>query len=100
MHNLNIIILDKFTGLCLSVTECDDSFYGINCLEKCGQCRDTSPVCNKATGSCSDGCKPGYKPLTCKDGMLNYVYTKKNSKLKIIYSDVFIHNFKNYHLLS
>lgn len=48
-------------------SECDDGFFGPNCIEKCNTtCRN----CNKTSGICDKGCKPGWKGLYCQDGIL------------------------------
>lgn len=49
------------------VTECDDGTYGYDCLHNCsGHCLNNSP-CNKHTGHCELGCKPGYTNVFCSD---------------------------------
>lgn len=46
--------------------ECSQGNYGINCLQKCGECRGKSP-CNKINGSCPDGCSAGYIGSLCSE---------------------------------
>lgn len=46
--------------------ECSPGNYGINCLQKCGECRGKSP-CNKINGSCPDGCSAGYIGSLCSE---------------------------------
>lgn len=49
--------------------ECDENFFGINCKEQCNQNCDG---CNKRTGACDTGCKPGWKGMACKEGKISY----------------------------
>ncbi|XP_078328156.1 uncharacterized protein LOC144623567 [Crassostrea virginica] len=46
---------------------CDDGTYGNNCVHNCsGDCLNGSS-CNKQTGYCDMGCKPGYTNALCKE---------------------------------
>ncbi|XP_052695408.1 uncharacterized protein LOC128173778 isoform X1 [Crassostrea angulata] len=55
------------SNLCeVEVYECSPGNYGINCLQKCGECRGKSP-CNKINGSCPDGCSAGYIGSLCSE---------------------------------
>lgn len=60
--------------------ECDENFFGINCKE---QCYTNCVGCNKKTGVCDTGCKPGWKGMSCQESKIYYgfIYTK----LKMIY---------------
>lgn len=52
----------------MTVIGCDDGTYGYNCSNNCsGQCLNDSP-CNKETGHCDRGCKPGYTNNSCNEG--------------------------------
>ncbi|XP_052282809.1 multiple epidermal growth factor-like domains protein 6 [Dreissena polymorpha] len=44
-----------------STSECPDGTYGLNCSQTCStHCRYGNEPCNKADGSCHDGCATGY----------------------------------------
>ena len=48
---------------------CENGTYGNNCVNNCiGNCLDDSP-CNRQTGHCEGGCKPGYTDALCKQRM-------------------------------
>lgn len=50
------------------ITECDDGTYGYHCVNNCsGNCLNDSS-CNKQTGHCKRGCKPGYEDGDCSKG--------------------------------
>lgn len=52
--------------------ECEDGTYGYDCTNNCsGHCLKDSP-CNKQTGHCSGGCKPGYTNSNCNKGKITY----------------------------
>ena len=49
--------------------ECNGT-YGNNCVHNCsGNCLDDSP-CNRQTGQCDMGCKPGYTNALCNERKL------------------------------
>ena len=49
------------------VVECEDGTYGKNCVHNCSDnCLNGSP-CNKQTGHCDMGCKPGYTTALCNE---------------------------------
>lgn len=69
------------SNLCeVEVYECSPGNYGINCLQKCGECRGKSP-CNKINGSCPDGCSAGYIGSLCSEHCKETFYGK-NCALK------------------
>lgn len=47
--------------------DCKNRTYGVNCLEKCGNCKNDE-ACNVETGACPNGCTAGYHGTLCKDG--------------------------------
>ena len=48
--------------------ECIDGAYGYGCVNNCsGHCMNDS-LCNKQTGHCDRGCKPGYTNAFCSKG--------------------------------
>lgn len=49
--------------------ECDDYFFGINCKQ---QCNPNCDGCNKKTGVCDTGCKPGWKGISCQESKTSY----------------------------
>lgn len=49
------------------VVECPGGFFGTNCSKQCGlNCDETNP-CDRFTGRCDGGCKPGWKGLYCNE---------------------------------
>lgn len=52
----------------MTVTECNDGNHGYDCVNNCsGHCFNNTP-CNKQTGQCDRGCKPGYTNNDCNNG--------------------------------
>lgn len=49
--------------------ECDDGYFGPNCIEPCNA---TCRSCNKSSGVCDNGCKPGWRGLYCQEGIFCY----------------------------
>ena len=48
---------------------CVNGTYGNNCVYNCsGNCLNDSP-CNRQTGYCEGGCKPGYTNAFCNERM-------------------------------
>ena len=47
-----------------NISECDDGYYGTNCLHDCGSC-ESNVTCNKSTGACPDGCDTWWITDTC-----------------------------------
>lgn len=48
------------------VVECDVNYFGINCKEMCNV---TCNGCNRTTGICDTGCKPGWRDIYCHKGI-------------------------------
>ncbi|ELU02323.1 hypothetical protein CAPTEDRAFT_226478 [Capitella teleta] len=44
---------------------CDVGFYGVNCEEECGRCKDD--LCSSDDGHCSDGCQIWFLGDLCKE---------------------------------
>lgn len=44
---------------------CPTGFYGVDCSETCGNCRDIGQ-CDRNNGSCLTGCDAGYKGDLCR----------------------------------
>lgn len=51
------------------MTECPLGQYGEACEKLCEQCSDPSE-CHHLHGTCSNGCKPGYKGNRCSQSTL------------------------------
>ena len=50
---------------CFAVAVCEDGTFGYGCIKNCsGNCLEES-LCNKQTGHCEGGCKPGYTNALC-----------------------------------
>lgn len=60
-----IIALNDYL-LRISSVECQDGYFGENCIRVCPiQCHS----CNKSSGICDQGCHPGWKGTYCTEGM-------------------------------
>ena len=75
-----ITILNNISGsVCLQfvydrwfIVACKDGTVGHGCINNCsGECADDSP-CNKQTGHCNRGCKPGYTNVFCNQSTLSF----------------------------
>lgn len=58
-NNDNILISLVFN------LECDDNYYGPNCIN---MCNTACKSCNKSTGICDSGCHPGWRGVCCHEG--------------------------------
>lgn len=47
------------------ILECDKGFYGLECNETCGHCRDVSQ-CSNIDGTCIAGCAASFEGVFCK----------------------------------
>lgn len=60
--------------------ECPTGTFGLDCGYNCsGHCIDDIP-CDKTTGRCDSGCKPGYTGELCDTGLINCKIDKMISK--------------------
>lgn len=50
--------------------ECDGGTYGQGCSSTCGSCINNTQ-CHHITGTCVQGCGPGYQGNKCKEGISN-----------------------------
>lgn len=63
------------TAIKLYLKACGDGFYGDQCSNKCGNCRDIDQ-CSPLNGKCLSGCVAGYQGDRCKTRKLKC--NKKN----------------------
>lgn len=49
--------------------DCNDGTFGYNCTNNCSSHCLNDSSCNKQTGQCDRGCKPGYTFDNCSKGM-------------------------------
>lgn len=61
----------------MSILACADGYYGKKCKNECSENCDVPKQCDKVTGRCQNGCKPGWTTTTCKQSM--YFDTTKAS---------------------
>lgn len=67
---------------CYVYSECNDGYFGPNCIEPCNvTCRS----CNKTSGICDKGCKPGWRGLYCQEGMFLSVSFNTNGIFSYLY---------------
>lgn len=52
-----------------SEIECIAGFYGDECSSDCGHCLNNT-ACHHVTGTCVNGCEPGYKAPNCSIGIM------------------------------
>lgn len=45
--------------------ECPIGYYGRNCLQQCSENCYVTSRCDRVTGQCDRGCKPGWRTITC-----------------------------------
>ncbi len=48
------------------ISACSKGTYGSECGGTCGQCANAK-ICDYVTGSCPEGCEPGWKSDTCAE---------------------------------
>lgn len=61
--------------------KCAVGYYGQNCKEKCGQCKD-SPTCDKDTGACPNGCQQWWTGSICD----KYIEMPKHNTIQLMAS--------------
>lgn len=47
------------------LVECHAGFYGKDCMNQCSVNCNVTSLCNKFTGKCDGGCKPGWTGPAC-----------------------------------
>lgn len=61
--------------------ECMDTFFGINCSQECdNKCNS----CNRTTGTCDNGCKPGWTGVSCQTGTCKLYWKLECHHIKMI----------------
>lgn len=61
--------------------ECRYGYYGERCSNECGHCLNNT-ACHHVTGTCVNGCEPGYKAPNCTKGII-YFFIKNLKKKNI-----------------
>lgn len=51
--------------------DCERGWYGVNCNETCGHCRDMDQ-CSNTNGTCLTGCDAGFQGELCNTSMLRF----------------------------
>ena len=66
--------------------ECRNGTYGYGCVNNCSDHCIGDSTCNKQTGYCDRGCKPGYTNSLCKkvnkQKLHNIIVIKKSLKIE------------------
>lgn len=73
--------------MCIPFSECNDGYFGPNCIESC---KTTCKSCNKMSGICNNGCKPGWRGIYCQEGDLMYFRSQFFCSEQAIDSDSFL----------
>lgn len=63
-----------------TVVVCQPGYYGVECKQQCSINCNVTTQCNKVTGRCEGGCKPGWKGSTCNHSMNRYLFYLKEKK--------------------
>lgn len=56
---------DQLLKQWLNLLECPIGYYGRNCLQQCSENCYVTSRCDRVTGQCDRGCKPGWRTITC-----------------------------------
>lgn len=92
--NVNIsmgpLSTDMFLIFFFAFLVCEDGTYGYDCNNNCsGNCLGDSP-CNKQTGHCKGGCRPGYTTALCNKRKLYWLNEKDSPFLSLFLSLIII----------
>lgn len=69
----------------ITIVECMIGYYGKNCSNKCSTTCNVAERCDKITGRCDGGCKPGWTGNTCDQMKSVYIlFSYANSNLYIL----------------
>lgn len=49
------------------IIECSAGYFGVECSNKCSKNCIETHKCDRFSGKCDNGCKPGWKGDTCND---------------------------------
>lgn len=64
----------------LTFVACESGFYGKDCRHRCSVNCSVAHYCDRFTGQCIGGCKPGWTGFMCDQGkhvlMMFYVFSK------------------------
>ena len=63
----------------LYFSECPSGFYGTDCVYKCSKNCNKTSRCNRFTGECEGGCKPGWIGAMCYQSTV-YVWLRRKLK--------------------
>lgn len=83
-----------------TVVVCKSGYYGKECKQQCSINCNVTTQCNKVTGQCEGGCKPGWTGNTCDHSMniwLLYLKRRRNFifyiQLKLLLKSSFFFHF-------
>lgn len=56
-----------------TILGCGFGYYGKDCIHRCSVKCNVTHYCNKSTGQCIGGCKPGWTGFMCDQGKYIYI---------------------------
>lgn len=73
-----------YATLKITIVECMIEYYGKDCSNKCSTTCNVAERCDKITGRCDGGCKPGWTGNTCDQMKSVNIYFFFYPKLNIL----------------
>lgn len=64
----------------LFTVECPPGQYGDDCSNQCSLNCNVTRTCDKFTGQCEGGCKPGFTGNTCDQGKCLTILSKRTKR--------------------
>ena len=94
----------KFREYLIVFIACSSGYYGLNCNNTCGLCRDQQ-ACDHVNGTCLTGCEPGFTRELCITGKYIQIITsylnrliQTNSRCAFIYQVNYAKYVPNIHV--
>lgn len=70
-----------------TVVVCESGYYGKDCRQQCSINCNVTTHCNKVTGQCEGGCKPGWTGSTCNQSMNFWLLFLKQKGFQMLHSN-------------